>query len=218
MMNDSEYLYVALFTADRSVQRQVMMSGMTVWLDVTNSEEKSFGVRFPMGFHGKDMPRLGRPGQDGTDPAERQKQIDDMIAGMDEFEIIGPAEGSDRLVKMGEIDDVKVAVRQDKGSFIYELRVPLTIAGSGNFYGLGTNPGDMIGMAIESPKIKRDATRDPEMALGGTGRGGRGGGGRGDGMGGGGKRGQRSGEGMDPPEPFDVWSKVQLSAKESGSK
>ena len=214
VMNDSEYLYIALFTADRGVQRQVMMSGMTVWLDVTNSEEKSFGVRFPLGFHGREMPKIGRPEQDGTDPAERQKQIDEMIADMYEFEIIGPAEGNNRLVQMGEIDDVQVAVKQERGTFIYELRVPLAEAGRSNFYGLGANPGDPIGIAIESPKFDGSAMRDQMMASGGMDDMG---GGRGGGRGGGGGGGGRPGGGMEPPDPFDVWSKVQLATRSSDS-
>ncbi|UCH83724.1 MAG: hypothetical protein JSW50_14945 [Candidatus Latescibacterota bacterium] len=218
VMNDADYLYISLSTADREVQRQVMMSGMIVWVDVTNDKAKSFGVRFPLGMREGDMRERIQEMRDRPDPpdrAEMQQQFVRQIGEMDRFEMIGPHEGNVRLLQIEDSKYVKVKLGVINGAFVYELRVPLDKQ-KDYLYGLGAKPGDNIAIGWDSPEIDRGEMRGMgggEMGGGGRGGGGGGyGGGRkGGGMGGAGGLGMRPpGDSFEPPEPFEVWAKVKL--------
>ncbi|UCG53017.1 MAG: hypothetical protein JSW58_05535 [Candidatus Latescibacterota bacterium] len=215
VMNDDEFVYVLLTTADREVQRQVTLSGLTVWLDVANDKKKDFGIRFPLGVRGGDPPERIREMTERPDPAEMLKRLEERIASMKEFEVIGPHAGNLRLMDMSETNTIAVALSQIKGTFVYELKMPLRRE-TDYLYGLGVDPGVTIGIGLESPEFKVGNLRERmggEMRGGGP-LGGVPGGGGGGRRGGGppGMGGMRPGGGaVDRPDPFDVWATVQLA-------
>jgi hypothetical protein len=224
VMNDADYLYISVSTADREIQRQVMMSGMTVWLDVTNDKSKDFGIRFPLGMRETDMRERMKQLQDGDDPpdrAEMQKQFEQQITEMDQFEMIGPHEGNIRLMHAMDSETIAVKLGVINGAFVYELRVPLR-EHEDYLYGLGVSPGTAIGVGLDSPEIDMGDMRVEMGSTGGGRGGGMGGGGRGGGGGGGGSRGgggkgggsgtRSGGAAFEKPEPFEVWASLNLAA------
>ena len=44
MLNDDDFLYVCLMSSNRDVLRQVMMSGLTIWVDQKNNKKKLGGL------------------------------------------------------------------------------------------------------------------------------------------------------------------------------
>ena len=237
--NDAEYIYVCLMTSKRSVQRQVMSQGLIVWFDGGNDKTKDFGIKFPLGISeaGDVRPdrEPGRPGEAGEpEPGERpgdrrgagpgdgQKMFDEMfdagIARQSEFDVIGPAGAGVRRVEFGEIKRIEVKAGRSRGTFVYELKVPLHSEGD-DFYAVNSNAGDVIDVCLESPEIDREAMRErwgggrPPGGMGGPG-GGTGGPGGTGGMGGPGGMGARSRGDFERPQPFEVWASVRLATRE----
>lgn len=44
LLNDDEFLYLRLASADRATQAQVMRFGFTVWFDLSGGKQKTFGI------------------------------------------------------------------------------------------------------------------------------------------------------------------------------
>ncbi|MEJ2722181.1 MAG: hypothetical protein P8181_13730 [bacterium] len=219
VMNDTDFLYVSLSTADREVQRQVMMSGLTVWLDVTNDKQKRFGIRFPLGLDRPGIRREMRESAGSSGPPDRlemQKRFAERLASMDQYQIIGPSEGNLRLMSASDSETIVVKVGMVNGAFVYELRVPLR-TDEDYLYGLNVGPGDVIAIGIDSPKFEPAGMRAPhddmDVGMGDRGMsGGRGGGGMPPGgwSGGDSSRTRPDWGSFERPEPFEVWAHVTL--------
>lgn len=202
LQHDGEYLYVCVKTADRNRQMQVQRLGLTVWLDATGSEEKTFGIHFPMGMQANGK-AWNEPGDWSNDREERQ------FTGMfHEIEVVGP-DKADRT-RMGVINPygISVAMSDTSGVLVYELKVPLKSTASRPF-AIGSDAGGRISVGLETGGVNRELMKE-QM---GGGRGGMGGG-RG-GMQGGGRRGgmgQPNRQGMAGiPDPLKVWMNVTLA-------
>ena len=225
--NDAEYVYVCLMTSDRAVQRRVMTQGLIVWLDNDNDKNKDFGIRFPLGMMesggtgegakpGGPGERRGPRGAGGQDEQQRFDEFfDEHIDSQSEFDLIGPAGMGLRRVQFGEVERIEVGVGRSRGALVYELKVPLHRKG-GDYYAVNSNPGEFIGIGLESPEMDRSAVGGRGGMGGGMGRGGGMGGRRpGGGMGGPGGRGAPPGGGRtEMAESFNVWASVQLAAGE----
>ncbi len=232
--NDAEYIYLCLMTSRRSVQRQVMLQGLIVWFDGGNGKKKDFGIKFPLGMSetgdmrpdresgGAGEPEPGtRSGERrGAGPGDGQRMFDEMfdagIATQTEFDVIGPAGTGVRRVEFGEIKRIEVKAGRSRGTFVYELKVPLHREGD-DFYAVNSNAGDVVGMCLESPEIDREAMRErwgggPPGGMG-PGRGTGGPGGMGGMEGPGGMGAPRGGE-FERPQPFEVWASVRLATRE----
>ena len=46
--NDDKYLYVSLKVTDKTVQRKIMLTGLTFWIDNTGKGKKQLGLIFPI--------------------------------------------------------------------------------------------------------------------------------------------------------------------------
>ncbi len=88
VLNDSQYVYVGLITANRNLQRQIMRGGLMVWLDKEGGKGKVFGVRYPVGGDGFRPPEEGAPGDSGQVGIHRE-----AAAGSWELILYGPREG-----------------------------------------------------------------------------------------------------------------------------
>jgi hypothetical protein len=215
--NDDDFVYLCMMTSNREVQRQVILSGLIVWLDAENDKNKDFGIRFPLGMREAGVPppdtssdRTGKP-----DVPDLKKLFEEHVSSNDEFEIIGPAGMGVRRVHASEAQGVEVKAGFSRGALVYELKVPLGRRDADRHYAVDSRPGATIGVGLESPESDRGNVRD-RMGGGPGGippRGGPGGvgdgtfGGRGGGM-----RGPRGGGQPERPEPFGVWAGVHLAA------
>ena len=211
LLNDSENLYIALVTDDRSIERQVLFRGMTVWLDRTGGEEKKFGIQFPLGFQARQSAGFldARPTfNDQGGPPSGDSLRERFPIDSNDVEIIGPAENEHRRLTVAELKQIAVKVRISGNGLMYELRVPLNDSGA-QPYAIGAAPGSTIGVGLETGARPSRPSSDQGTGEGRPGGGMGRGGFRGRGGMGGGERGNRAGQ---QAEPLSVWAKVHLAA------
>lgn len=217
-INDGQFLYVVLSTSDASLRAQIMGQGLIVWFDPGGGDRKTFGVKFPVGMAGSDMPGRGRgfrrPDSTTTggqgDPAGRTAPLDPP----NRLEVFGPKKDDAHSFVADKAPGLSVRVGQVEGALVYELKVPL--AGNDEHpYAVEAKSGSVVGIGLETPKPERPSREGG--GLGGFGGGGSGGmGGRG-GMGRGGGMGRRGGmergEASEPPKPLKTWATIHLAAR-----
>jgi hypothetical protein len=205
LLNDEHHLYVCLTTMDRITATQIAASGFNVWLDPEGGRKKTFGIRFPLGMQESENPKKIRESM--RDPKKFRALFEDLGS---EMEILGPEEDQRVRTLRSTVEGIEVSAGYSKGRFVYELKVPLARSAAQR-YGIGTDPGRQIGLGFETPELDREAMASQAKGQRGDGLGGRGGG-RGGMKGGGGRGGIRPGGSM--PEPFELWTKVALSAQQ----
>jgi hypothetical protein len=212
LLNDDEFMYIALFVGDRQTQTQILMRGCTVWFDPKGEQEEVLGVHYPLGMMmgGGGSPARGRKmGQPrGFPDADSLRKI--FAEQPKVLELLGPEPGELHTLAMRG-NGIEVALQLHETSLIYEIKMPLAIS-DGCPYGIGAEPGGKISVGLMTPEIQRPSRpegmgRGPGMGGGGGGRGGLPGG-RG-GMAGGGMRG---GSRPEPPSPLEVWASIELAA------
>ena len=194
LLNDEHHLYVCLTTMDRITATQIAASGFTVWLDPEGGKKKTFGIRFPLGLQESGNPTKIKESM--RDPKKFRALFEDLGT---EMEILGPGEDQRVRTLRSAIEGIEVSAGYSEGRFVYELKLPLARSAEQR-YGIGTDPGKEIGLGFETPELDREA-----MASQAKGQ-------RGGGGGGGGGGGMRPGGAM--PEPFELWTKVALSAQQ----
>ncbi len=210
-VNDSTYLYIAITSDDRSLQRQILARGLTVWFDHAGGEDRRFGIHYPIGMPGGMGGRERR--EEMSEGEEGDRQWEPPMPDLAEAEILGPMQDEHHQVRVMELHDIqmKLDVGRD-GTTSYRMRVPLMDSGR-DPYAIGSLAGRMIGVGFEAGARMRSAQGEgadrSEMPGGGMGRrgGGYGGYGRGGGFSprGGGQR----------EEPLQMWVQVQLAASDS---
>jgi hypothetical protein len=218
LLNDEEFLYLRLASADRSTQAQVMRLGFTVWFDARGGEAHSFGIRFPQGMGGRGQPFVEREG--GREPGEGPPAV---ALGLPE--IVGPGQGEHHRLTDPGPQGIALEVVQAEGRLVYELKIPLA-RDEVHPYGLGVRPGQQFSIGFETSTPGQEAMRTRRSG-GGRRPGGMGGGGMGPegmggmeppgmGMGGGGRGGRGMGGGRpaaggELPQPLKLWVKVKLA-------
>ena len=212
--HDDEFAYVCLTTDDPQTQRQIMAGGLTVWFDPSGSDEKTFGVNFPLPRNGAG-PRRGTNSEMRRDSIDNQPSIEQSLIDM---EVVGPKE-TDRY-RLPVMNNEGIAAhlgRLNDGMMIYELQVPLKKTTSRPN---AIDPKkDFVGLGFETGTIQGGTERargDESGRAGGYGGGNsQPGGGMGYGRhGGGGGRGRgqygSSSGTAKAPEPLKTWWKVKL--------
>jgi hypothetical protein len=211
VLNDEEFIYISLVTGDRTIRRQIMGGGLTLWFDPDGGKDKTFGLHYPIGMMESTERPLARRDADDRDTEGLSDDMRDAFARANtELEIIGPEENERHRVKVATLIGMEVKANVTDDRLIYELKMPLA---SSEMYPFAINaePGTKIGIGLTTPEMDREQMRDH------MGRGGRGmppGGGMGGGMGPGG--GMPGGRRPRPPKPLDVWAKVQLCGVTTG--
>jgi len=215
--NDARYLYVYLATWHRQDQTQILMNGLTVWIDATGGKKETFGVNYPMKRTMRepgDMPR--------SFPSDATRDNQQMLKGLlseaqGELQAVGS--NSEPLFSMPAEDSTKsgIAAMVDisNRTLVYELRIPFA-AGDSVPFGVNAGPGGTIGVGFEvGTRERRDMKRMGDGPPPGMGEppGGTGGfpGGGGAPPGGGMERGGGMPPGGASTEPLKLWTKVKLA-------
>ncbi|MEZ4908705.1 MAG: hypothetical protein R2771_13935 [Saprospiraceae bacterium] len=186
--NDRQNLYLLFKVSDESIQKKIMMAGLTVWIDTTGKTKSDIGVNYPVAEMG-DMKHRDREMEFGQKPLQRKPFVKD-------------SEGKAKMVLYGfpYIDDettvnnlnneginAMVSIDQNK-ELVYELKIPLnTIISNPNKYmeggkkylTVGFETGEMS-MPSEKGDMPEGGQRPEGAPSGSPGGGGRGsfGGGR----------------------------------------
>jgi hypothetical protein len=180
--NDDQRLYLALITTRRDTAMQAFREGLVIWFDVAGGDRRRLGIQYPVGrAAGATRERGQPPAPDGlflgvlSDP------------GLVRAEIIGPGKDERRTQVFDPQSPIQARIGWAEGLWVYELAIPLRRTGEGAV-GLGTAPGRVIGVGLETPERRMVAapagSGDSMGGLGGGGMQGGGMGGPGGGMGG----------------------------------
>ena len=223
--NDGRNLYLMIATSDQARRRQLLAAGIIVWLDGEGGKKHTFGIRLPgMLFSG---PLGGRRGPRNEMPPPPDLGDASQVPSLSYVEIVGPGKDDRRRLELDTTRSIQAARSQTAGTLTLELQIPLQ-RNDASEHAIGTHPGRVIGLGLETPKIERP--EEPAQGPGGAGghRGGMGGfgghGGGGGGHGGMGGMGGGGGRGGGPPggggygdhveraEPLKYWTTVQLAA------
>ena len=199
VMNDGEFLTLALVTGDDEIKRVLIRQGVIVWFDTSGGSGRLFGIRYPLGsgFRG-----------------ERGMNLDRPMTVVDELEICGPGEGNRHRMTVAQAGGIAVKYQIEFDTLVYEMRVPLRDAGRHPF-AINVSPGQTIGVGIETPGMDRaDGIPQGRQREGMGGAEGTGGGRMGRGGGRGGRGGSPSGE-EGRPEPFALWGRIHLAGADS---
>ena len=257
--NDDRTLYIALITSDAVTALQMLNEGLIVWLDVEGGTKKRFGLHYPVGRPaGAPGGSRGRypsgSGQRGDqEQADEQQGQGNQQSGryvgpppdadavwnravsdgrLAVAELLGPEKDEVRTLMLDASPSILAKIGRAEGMMVYELAIPLAVSPDSP-EGLGTRPGAIVGIGLETPERKADAGSSGGRGAGGMGGGGGGmgggmggrggggyggGGGRGGGGYGGGGTGGRGG-GMGGPggsfgqqaKPLNAWTTVQLA-------
>lgn len=170
VLNDGDYLYVALVSRDRRVTGQILRSGLILWLDPEGGKEKVLGIRFPLGLTGTrspGVPPTGTAGEAGPDPAGMQERF---AATVSEVEILSGEDESGLRLPAESASGLTATAALAYGTLTYELKIPLQER-EPHGYAVGTEPGATIGLGLETPELDREAIRAPMRGRGGGGRG-----------------------------------------------
>ena len=162
--NDQNYVYLRLMTTEEQFRRQMMRTGLTVWLESENG--KKLGILYPTGvFNRTGIP--SSPNPDATTDPEERNRLDQQA--LRDVELLGPGKNDRNLFSILELPGITVKLENSRGSTVYDLKVPLRES-SDHPYALDATSGSMIKLGIETGKIESGS---------------RPGGGTGEGMGGG---------------------------------
>lgn len=178
--NDNENLYVRINVNDPSIQRKIILAGLTVWIDTTGKKKENFGITCPIQkIPSSKMNRslMGIPKWDNN-------QILDA-------EFIGFEKSIEPYYISNNPYKVEVSINQDEfKSLYYEMKIPFkSIYSNCSNISLKTLS---IGLETGALKIPSQGINNQAVKMAGGGKGGggtRGGGGRG----GGGRGGASSG-------------------------
>jgi hypothetical protein len=191
------------------------MSGIYLWFDPEQGEERKFGIRYPIGIvEGTDsLMTLLRE----QDPNKMNEAFNESCR---EMMVIGEDDRTWRRGGTGEFYGISAAAKAGRDALVAEFKIPL--GSTARFgYGIGASGGAVVSVGLESKEIDMAEMRGQSGrgTGGGPPRGGRGGGAPGGGMrGGGGMPGggrggpPGGGERPEPPEPIKVWTRVVLAA------
>ncbi len=208
LINDTQYLYVSVMTENPMVQAQIMRQGLTIWLDPKGGKDKTFGIKFPLGRKGEEPEGERMDPRDMMDEMAREEMMQKLQESMTELEVLGPDGKVLEKMDTENARGIDVKMRIAGGSFVYELKVPLT-SSEEYPHAIGVKAGDVIGVGFLSPKLEMSRPRGMR------------GGGRMPGGGGmppgGGGMGGMGGFGMRPmmPQELKIWAKVQLASDSS---
>ena len=138
VFNDESTLYLCLYSQNPKVSNQLAMDGLR--LRIEGKQADGFVVHFPRGT-----------GHSERHAAQLRGDADRTPAATDAIELELPGQRDRVAVSAGGEAGLEASVSH-RGSFVYELRVPL-VAGDGHPWAPGLFPGDKFKLLIENPQI-----------------------------------------------------------------
>jgi len=159
LANDAEYLYVCVRTSDPKAKPQIAYGGLTVWAEVPKATEGGMGVRFPM--HGRRQG--GRPPGSSEGESAKAPPLNAINDVSKEFELLGPTRKDSLAVERGPEQPVQVAIGDDSGVLVYQVRLPLQPSDD-HPVAIGASAGTTVKLVLDTTPPKRQAR--PESAEG----------------------------------------------------
>ncbi len=163
-LNDNEYLYLYITTADQVYEQQFFGRGLTVWFDSTGGDAKIFGIGYPIGVRDPDFMKQ-QFDMNKRDMPDREAMIQRSLQ---ELEIIGPMENATFQTTPDGSKGVIAKIERTNGNFTYMLKVPF-YKNADHYFAIGTSPGKKLGFGIvlNEPNFNRDGMRKDRSGISG---------------------------------------------------
>jgi hypothetical protein len=204
--NENEAIYLCFSTTDDALARQLIKSGLTLWIDPLGGQEKAFGIHLPSldrGKHRKKARNLSSPSVEATDVGKRHRpstiEMPDTLS-ITYAEATGPLEMS-----LAEIQHtgIHIGIGQRNGrGLVCEFAIRYDAAPCLR----GLTQGTIAGIGFESATLRQGRSKD-ESSFDMRGRGSKGGRSRG----GFGQPGASRSSRKQMGKPYDLWLVVKLA-------
>ena len=190
---------------DNQLMQKIFSNGLTVWIDPSSDEEKSFGIHYPIGMMAWNKSQLYDPSDWGA-PEEREKRLQAKSRIMlGEMEIVTSDGRSQHNVSIYNPYGIEIALNDTSGALIYEMKIHINSPES-SIYSYSLTGGTKLSVGIETGEMDK---KDMMAQRSGGGMGGGKGGGM---MGKGGGKGRGNPEAMkNRSEPTKFWINLTLS-------
>ena len=226
VQNDGEHLYVAFVTANQTLQRQLMMTGLVLWLNDTGNKEKDVGFKYPRGLLERGMPPREVMSALRSEKGEiNETHLQYIIHQY--FRDLQVLDSKNQNLAIythqdAQDHDIRFELKYSGGNLVYEICIPLQ---GDDRHPWSFTAVENVGIGFETPEMDRSQMRgmnpgsigmsDASSSGGGGMRGGRGGGRGGGGMGGpggdmGGPGGAMRGS---QSQAINVWMTATLATK-----
>ncbi len=195
LINDNENLYILLEVSDKTVQKKILISGLTFWMDTIGKKKEQLGITFPLegsmgnrtGKMNKEemMKQMQRGSFNGD--FDYQNLNETFSNGLNKMEIIGFNNEKEPLMVFNQNPKgISVSIKFDNmGTLHYKANIPLKLIfkqpdlflnDATKLFSFGFETG-----AIDTPSMNGGGRQGGGMGHGGSmsGKGGRGGGGGG---------------------------------------
>ncbi len=124
-LNDRDYLYICLRTDDRTMQRELLRSGLTVWIDARGKRAKALGIKYPIGLRSYEQ-RMWR------DVEPEEVEAPGEVAGnLTDVEIYRQGNPEPESLDIADAEGLELKAAATGRNFIYELKVPLATVSPG---------------------------------------------------------------------------------------
>ena len=211
--NDDEFLYVALETGNPALQRQLLMSGLVIWVNDTGDKTKDIGFKFPRGLMERQRPSrdvMGAITNPQVDDQRRQYLLDHNFR---DLQVLDPKDKNLGIYthKEAAAYNIQFDLSMARGLMIYELKIPLKCTAKHPWDFTAVSKAG-IGFATPQMDFSQFGGRRPmggNMMEASQGNGGGRGGGMGGDMSGGMGGGMRGGFGQS--KPINVWVSAILA-------
>ena len=209
LSNDRDNLYIDLKIFENEIQRQILYSGLTIWINMDGKKEKITGVRYPVRTQGEERPAMeGDRNRQMPQGMERQQYRQGMqrpqnsVPGIDgssiarnmqipvdsKIELIGFSQSGPAFLPSYENNDFRGSMRYDEENYLwYKLIIPLSKMPQVSHKGKNGAVPVVLGFSYIKPQTEEAPNNMQRTYSGGRGGGygGRGGGGFGGNRGGG---------------------------------
>jgi hypothetical protein len=216
--NDDEFLYVALETGNPQLQRQLLMSGLVVWLNDTGDKTKDVGFKFPRGLMERQKPARDVMATINNSQTDDQRLNYVLEHNFRDMQVLDPKNKNLGIYthKEAAVYNIQFDLSMAHGLMIYEMKIPLKCSAKHpwDFSNISTAG---IGFATPEMDFSQLGGRRPMgggMMEASQGSGGGRGGGMGGGMGAGepgGMGGMRGGFGQS--KPINVWVSATMATQ-----
>ena len=152
--NDLENLYLCITTNDRVNMMKILRLGLTVWFEPING--KRIGIKYPIVDveRMRDIPfRSGEPDNEREDPDTRFSKL---ISTQKELSIVNEDDYPLYLLDSNDPNNIQAKIEINKGSFVYELKVPLSTNKRAKYI-IESAPSENIKIDIVTNEFKRES-------------------------------------------------------------
>ncbi|MDP2384884.1 MAG: hypothetical protein Q8M29_00810 [Bacteroidota bacterium] len=126
LSNDSSNLYLCLKVNDETMQQQIIMAGMDVWLDTLSKSKERIGIRYPLGGIRPTAPSFREAGEPKGKPDMMTQMKKELLLSQKTMDLRGFKNVANGSNLMQTPEGIKLQVDWDNSnSMIYELVIPL---------------------------------------------------------------------------------------------